>query len=275
MCSAAHSEWVGQLVGRTSRSAPSRRQHPAGLGERPVVADVHPDPQPARVVDRERPVAGVGEACRRRGTAGGPCGTIATRPAGPDQDAGVEEAVAVALRGSRRSRRRRAAGTPRPPARDARPVDRLGVGEGLVPALEAVAGQGALGEDDELCARRRPPRRAARGSSSRLRATSPSFGSICTAATRTVWRVAHRERRLHFGLGVERQDRPADLPVRVIGGVRGGQAGRVDGNDRPGDRRVGRLVGDGRLHRRSTRAASGRRPRLVSWPRLNGGWPSV
>ena len=61
MCSAAHSECVGQLVGRTTRSAPSKRQHAGRLGKRPVVADVHPDPQPAQVVDRERPVAGVGE----------------------------------------------------------------------------------------------------------------------------------------------------------------------------------------------------------------------
>ena len=61
MCSAAHSECVGQLVGRTRRSAPSSDRTRARLGERAVVADVHPDPETARVVDGERPVARVDE----------------------------------------------------------------------------------------------------------------------------------------------------------------------------------------------------------------------
>ena len=61
MCSAAHSEWVGQFVGRTRRSAPSKRQDAGRLGKAAVVTDVHADLEAARVVDRERPVAGVDE----------------------------------------------------------------------------------------------------------------------------------------------------------------------------------------------------------------------
>src|SRR5205814_7390422 len=113
-----------------------------------VEADVHAEAQPAEVVDGERPVARVGEPvgpeARQVNLAVG-----GDEPARPDERAGVEElaarrrfeqaedgphAAAAALAGGGV---RRGAG------------QRLGGGAGLLPRLEPVAGQGALGEDDE------------------------------------------------------------------------------------------------------------------------------
>ena len=67
-----------------------------------------------------------------------------------------------------------------------RAIDRDGVREALLTRCEAVAGKGALREDDQV----ERPAAAAASSRSRIRSrfasSWPSFGSIWTAATRNV-----------------------------------------------------------------------------------------
>ena len=125
MCSAA-SFGVGRPVGRQDEQVgPEEREHAARLGERAVVADVHPDLDAPGLVDRERAVARVGEAIdaeeRQMDLA---IGRDQARRA--DQDAGVEQAVAVAIPGTRRSTRRRVAGI-LGHGEDGTPAERLGV----------------------------------------------------------------------------------------------------------------------------------------------------
>ena len=105
-------------------------------------------------------------------------------PVGTDQDAGVEQPRAVALEQPEDAVATGAARRPRSTLPHLGAVDRDGMRQALVAAGEAVAREGALGEDRRGAPRRRPPRRAARGCDARFSSSRPSFGSIWTAATR-------------------------------------------------------------------------------------------
>ena len=155
------------------------------------------------------------------------------QPVGPDQDAGVEELGRRRVRGTRRSPRRRAAAG----RGDASVADGPSIGSangrGLVLAREAVAGQGAFGEDDEL--------RAPAGGlgepgedASRLAATSPISGP--SGRRRRVIRVS------------------SSRAWRMIGSADPGRGlFAVDGRASPGRGRSGGLA-----RRRGARRARGR-----------------
>jgi hypothetical protein len=130
MCSAAHSECVGQLVGKTSRSAPSRDRTRADSGneERPIArVHEHVDPQ-VRQVDL---------AIR------------ADHAVRPGQDAGVEQPRTVPLQQAEDAIASRSRAG-RDDAGHLIPIDRDGMRQPLFPAGEAVTGEGALREDDQV-----------------------------------------------------------------------------------------------------------------------------
>ena len=125
MCSAAHSECVGQFVGRTSRSAPSR------VSTRPASGKLRRSRcacRPARPRRRGRRTGGRrGRRTGRRPRNGR--WTLRydpTRPVGPDQGAGVEESIAVAFEQAEDGVDAPSSAQAAATFADARPGDRLG-----------------------------------------------------------------------------------------------------------------------------------------------------
>ncbi len=136
-------------------------ERPRHLGEAQVVADLDADPAERRVPDgrarrRER------RSGRRRGTGGASSGSVPIRPSGPTRTAALRSDVAVALEQAADD----VHAEPRALALERlgrRAGDLLGERQRLLGALEHVAGDRALGQDEELAPRLRRPPPSARG----------------------------------------------------------------------------------------------------------------
>jgi hypothetical protein len=126
--------------------------HDAGsLGERTVVADVHADRHEAGAVNGQRLVAGRGEAVDAK-LRQVQLAVAGDEPLRAHEDAGVVEARAIGLEQPHDDERLGLAAHVGQ-AGDSGAGDWLGEGASLVEAVEAVAGQGAFGEDGQPRAR--------------------------------------------------------------------------------------------------------------------------
>src|SRR5262249_2784133 len=122
-------------------------EHPGRLGEGPVVADVHPDPERPRLVDGEWLVAGLRETVKAEEREVN-LPVLRCHSVRSYQRTGIEEPGPVCL-DEAHDREGLQLATRRGKATRARPRDWLREGASLVGGLEAVPGEGALGEDGE------------------------------------------------------------------------------------------------------------------------------
>ena len=120
----------------------------------------------------------------------------ADQPVRADEHGRVVDRVAVALEQAADDVARRGGGTPpRAPPSTGRESPRR-TDSASSRALVDVAGDRALGQDEQLRALPRPPPRAAPGRASRFRSFSASFGSIWATATRIGARILKSDIRM-------------------------------------------------------------------------------
>ena len=172
-------------VGRQHENiSPQKGKHASYFRKRSIIADVHADSQSMNLLDRERQITRVDKHVNaQKGQVH--LAIDPQQPLGADQETGVEEARAIPLEQSEDAA---AAGSSGKLGDFAHLATIAGhrVRQAFFPTAEAISRKRTLGEDDEFRPVFSRPLETCRGYDRGFPAIFPSFGSICTPATRTV-----------------------------------------------------------------------------------------